>query len=262
MKDCVVEKFSVRGEGAEGGGCGVREDVFDDDERVGPEECVEDVLWDESIGAECEPGEEEERGVHDEAADSEKDPLMANEGARCCVAEACDGNAVEDPGDSEGVEMEERFAGADEHADGVKAKEAREESVAGFVRDGEWILQKQDQEDDRHGGELECAAPVAGANADEHDERDRDCENDVNTFVKAAVTIRAIVFGAAEGEAFLGEGLSVERVDAADVAVCGDGPSIPIRRVEKRAEFAQVSKRRGARGGMKMEAGISPGIPV
>jgi hypothetical protein len=243
----VVEQFSVGGEGAEGCGGGVGEDIFDDDEGVGPEECVEEVWWDGGIGAEGEPGEEQEGGVHDESAGAEEDPLSANECARHRRAEAGDGNAVEDPGDLQCFEMEERFAGADEDADRLKMKEAREEGVANFVRDGERVLKEEDQEDDRDVRELEGTAFVAGAEADEQNEEGGDSEDDVNAFVEAAVAIWTIGFGAAEGEAFLGEGLAAECCYAADVAVCGDGSSISAGVMEKRksAEAEKVSHKAG-----------------
>jgi hypothetical protein len=192
MEDCVVEKFSVGGDGTEGGGCGVGENVFDDDEGVGPEKCVEDVLRDGSIGAEGEPGEEEEGGVDDKATGAEEDPLFANECGRRGVAEASHGDAVEDPSNVERVKMEERFAGADHYANGMITKEARKEGVASFVGDGEWILQEEDEDDDGNGGELECAAVVAGEDSDERGEKDQDGEQDIESLVETTVAIRAI----------------------------------------------------------------------
>ena len=226
MEDCVVEQFSIGGEWAEGCGSGVGEDVFCDDEGVGPEERVEDVLWDGSVGAEGDPGGEQEKRVDDEAAGAEKDPLSANECARRRRAEAHHGDAVEDPSDVERVKMEEGFAGANEHANGMKTVETRKEGVAGFVCDGERVLQEEDQEDNGDICELKVAALVAGAESDEHHEENCGCEDDVSAFIEATMAVRAVVFGAAEGEAFLGEGLAVECVDAADVAVCGDGWSV------------------------------------
>ena len=128
-------------------------EVFNNDDSVGPYECAELVFHRGEIEKAREAqAEQEQGGVYEKAAGGVDDILAARDvRRRISPGEPAGWNSVDEPSEGEGAKMKEWLARTEQNADMGEAGEARSDGVTEFVRDDEQILENNQKCDEGEG---------------------------------------------------------------------------------------------------------------